>query len=65
MSGGSVKHTGDKPYIANARFTDEIEFYLPKNNAFFKPEFKNKFELRNSMHFNTVYKVNCVKGEYD
>ena len=36
MSGGSVKHTGDKPYIANARFTDEIEFYLPKNNAFFK-----------------------------
>ena len=32
-SGGSVKHTGDKPYIANARFTDEIEFDLPKNNS--------------------------------
>ena len=32
---GSVKHTADKPYSKwQDEFTDEIEFYLPKNNAF-------------------------------
>ena len=46
--------------IANARFTDEIEYYRPKNNAvLFYPEFRNKFELRN-IHFNIVYMVICV-----
>ena len=30
---GSFKHKHKTTRIANARFTDEIEFYLPKNKA--------------------------------
>ena len=49
--------------IAYARFTDEIEFYLPKYNAvlFLARIQEKKIELRN-MHFNTVYVVICVTG---
>ena len=49
--------------LANVRFTDEIEFYRPKNNAVIVLARIQEqiFELRN-MHFNTVYMVICVKG---